>query len=307
MLAAAIPFPDISPELFSISLGSFTFALRWYALAYIAGILLGWALAVRTVKRAALWPGDTAAMTPAQIEGLMTWIILGIVLGGRLGYVLFYQPVYYLQHPAEILQLWHGGMSFHGGFLGVLVGGVVFCWRHKIPMAQAGDLMALCTPPGLLLGRVANFVNAELWGRPSDAPWAVVFPGDLAQACFGPEGIVQLGGQLLCARHPSQLYEAALEGLVLGLLLIWLVWRRGALKRPGQIMGAFVMGYGIARMIVEVFRQADPQFITADNPLGHVISLTPAIGLSMGQLLSLPMVLAGLAIVLIARTRTRAA
>ncbi len=303
MLAAAIPFPDISPELFSIPIGNFDFALRWYALAYIAGILLGWGLAGKTVKRPALWPRNTAPMTPVQIENLMTWIILGIVLGGRFGYVVLYQPAYYWQHPFEALQLWHGGMSFHGGFLGVAVAGLVYCWRNAIPMAQVGDLMAICTPPGLMLGRLANFVNGELWGRPSDAPWAVIFPGDLAQACLGPEGLVQVGETLMCARHPSQLYEAALEGLVLGLVLIWLTWRRGALKAPGQTMGVFLIGYAIARMIVELFRQADPQFITVDNPLGHVISLSPSIGLSMGQLLSLPMLLIGLAVVVVAGRR----
>jgi len=305
MLPAAIPFPDISPELFSIEIGNFAFALRWYALAYIAGILIGWRLAVAAVKRPALWPSGTPPMTPEQVEAFLTWLILGIVLGGRTGYVLFYQPAYYLDHPGEILMLWQGGMSFHGGFLGVGGAGLAFCWRHRIPVLRAGDLMALATPPGLLLGRLANFVNAELWGRPSDAPWAVIFPGSLAQDCPGPTGLVEVGNMLLCARHPSQLYEAALEGLILGAVLIWLAWRRGALQRPGRVMGVFFAGYGLARVIVELLRQADPQFITLDNPLGHVVSLTPAIGLSMGQLLSLPMLLLG--VVLIAAARQRAA
>jgi len=303
MLSAAIPFPDISPEIVSIPIGGMTFALRWYALAYIVGILMGWRLAVMTVKRAMLWPGGRAPMTPEQVEGLMTWIILGVVLGGRLGYVLFYQPAYYLQNPTEILLLWQGGMAFHGGFLGVVIGGALYCWRNDIPMLQAGDLMALCTAPGLLFGRLANFVNAELWGRASDAPWAVIFPGAAAQDCLGPEGLVAVGDLLLCARHPSQIYEAALEGLLLGALLIWLAYRRGALKLPGQIMGVFFAGYGLARIFIELFRQADPQFITLDNPLGYVISLSPTIGLSMGQVLSLPMLIAGVAMVLIARRR----
>lgn len=304
MLPAAIPFPDLSPELFSIEIGNFAFALRWYALAYIAGILIGWRLAVAAVKRPALWPSGTPPMTPQQVEAFLTWLILGIVLGGRLGYVLFYQPGYYLDHPGEILMLWQGGMAFHGGFLGVAVAGLAFCWRHKIPVLQAGDMMALATPPGLLLGRLANFINAELWGRPSDMPWAVIFPGSMAQDCPGPAGLVELGGMVLCARHPSQLYEAALEGLVLGAVLIWLAWRRGALQRPGRVMGVFFAGYGLARIIVELFREADPQFITPDNPLGHVISLSPAIGLSMGQLLSLPMVVLGAALLTAARRRT---
>jgi len=303
MLPAALPFPDISPELFTIEIGTFTFALRWYALAYIAGILIGWRLAVAAVKRPALWPGNTPPMTPEQVEAFLTWLILGIVLGGRLGYVLFYQPGYYLENPAEILALWQGGMAFHGGFLGVVVAGLLFCWRHNIPMARAGDLMALATPPGLLLGRLANFINAELWGRPSDAPWAVIFPGSMAQDCPGPAGLVEMGGQILCARHPSQLYEAVLEGLILGAVLIWLAWRRGALQAPGRIMGVFFAGYGLARIVVELFRQPDPQFITPDSPLGHVISLTPTIGLTMGQILSLPMLLLGLGLLLLVRRR----
>ena len=306
MLPAALPFPDISPEIFSIPIGGTVFALRWYALAYIAGILLGWRLAVMTVRRAVLWPGSQAPITPEQVEALMTWIILGVVLGGRLGYVLFYQPAYYLQNPAEILLLWQGGMSFHGGFLGVVIGGALFCWRHGIAMVQAGDLMALCTAPGLLFGRLANFINAELWGRASHAPWAVIFPGAAAQDCAGPEGLVAVGDLVLCARHPSQLYEAALEGLVLGGLLIWLAWRRGALKQPGLVMGVFFAGYGLARIMVELFRQADPQFISADNPLGHVISLSASVGLSMGQILSLPMLVVGVAFVIMARRRAAA-
>ena len=304
MLPSAIPFPDISPDIFSITLGGMEFALRWYALAYIVGILLGWRLALVTLRRPALWPKGTAPMTGEQLEGLMTWIILGIVAGGRLGYVLFYQPGYYLQNPGEILILWQGGMSFHGGFLGVVVGGALYCWRHGIPMLQAGDLMALCTAPGLLFGRLANFINAELWGRASDMPWAVIFPGGAAQDCLGPEGLVAIDGTLFCARHPSQLYEAALEGLLLGALLIWLAYRRGALARPGLTMGVFFAGYGIARILVELFRQADPQFITGDNRLGHVLSLSPGIGLSMGQVLSLPMLIVGVAFMVMARRRT---
>ena len=304
MLPAAIPFPDLTPEIFSIEIGGIAFALRWYALAYIAGILLGWRLALVTLRRPALWPRGTAPMTGPQLEAFMTWLILGIVLGGRIGYVLFYQPGYYLAHPGEILMLWQGGMAFHGGFLGVVLAGLLFCWRHRVPMLQAGDMMALATPPGLLFGRLANFVNAELWGRPSDLPWAVIFPGSMAQDCPGPVGLVDMGGLTLCARHPSQLYEAALEGLVLGGFLLWFAWRRGALRHPGWIMGAFLAGYGAARFLVELARQADPQFITPENPLGHVIALSPALGLSMGQLLSLPMILVGAAFMIAARRRS---
>jgi len=292
-----LPFPDIDPALFSIEIGGFTFALRWYALAYIAGILLGWRLAVLTVRRDALWPGNRAPMKPGQVEELITSVILGIILGGRLGFVLFYQPAYYLANPGEILAVWQGGMSFHGGMIGVTLGGLIFAWRNKVPLLSLGDLMALCTPPGLLLGRAANFINGELWGRPSDAPWAVVFPGDRAQDCPGIVGD--------CARHPSQLYEAGLEGLVLGVLLIFLVYRMGWLKRPGAITGMFLVGYGLSRSFIELFRQADAQFITAANPMGYVVQFGDA-GLSMGQLLSLPMVLLGLALILWPRRRTPA-
>ena len=302
-MQAAIPFPDISPELFSFAIGGFEFALRWYALAYIAALLIGWRMVVMAVKRPALWPADTPPMTPTHVENLLTWVIIGVILGGRLGFVLFYQPGYYLQNPGEILMIWQGGMAFHGGLLGVIVAGILFCRVHKLPMASVGDAMALAAPVGLFLGRIANFINAELWGRPTDLPWGVIFPGDLAQTCPGPEGLVERAWETLCARHPSQLYEAALEGLILGAVILWLVYRRGGFKIPGQIMGLFLAGYGLGRFIVEYFRQADPQFITPDNPLGHVLSLTPTLGLSMGQLLSLPMLVIGVAIIVIARRR----
>jgi phosphatidylglycerol:prolipoprotein diacylglycerol transferase len=296
-MQAVLQFPDISPELFSFELGSFSVALRWYALAYIAGLILGWRLIVALVRRPRLWPGDTAPMTPAQVEELLTAVILGVILGGRLGYVLFYRPGYYAEHPGEILRIWEGGMSFHGGFLGVVVACLIFARRHSVPRMQLADTMAVATPVALLLGRIANFVNAELWGRPADLPWAVVFPGAAAQDC-GP------AWPLPCARHPSQLYEAGLEGLVLGLVLMVLVMR-GGLKRPGLATGVFFAGYGLARAFVELFRQADGQYITPENPLGHVVRFTETLGLSMGQLLSLPMVAVGLALVVFALGRAR--
>jgi phosphatidylglycerol:prolipoprotein diacylglycerol transferase len=224
-------------------------------------------------------------MAPERADDLLTAIILGVILGGRLGFVLFYQPLYYLAHPLDILKVWEGGMSFHGGFLGVLAAGLWFARRHGVPAMQLSDAMALVAPIGLFFGRIANFVNAELWGRPTDLPWGVIFPGADAQDCPGV-----LPG--LCARHPSQLYEAGLEGLVLGLVL-WLLVRRDALKRPGLLTGVFLVGYGAARFAVEFVRQADAQFITPDNPLGHALQLG-GFGLSMGQILSLPMILAGL-------------
>ncbi|NOD35276.1 MULTISPECIES: prolipoprotein diacylglyceryl transferase [unclassified Ruegeria] len=292
-MQAVLNFPDLSPELFLISLFGMEFALRWYALAYIAGILIAWRLAVVALRRPALWPADTPPMKPDQLEDLVTWIILGVILGGRLGFVLFYQPAYYLSNPLEILKVWQGGMAFHGGLLGVILASYMFARRHQIPTLSLGDLVAYTVPPGLLLGRLANFVNAELWGRPSELPWAVIFPGFAAQDCPG----VVAG---MCARHPSQLYEAALEGVLLGALLLWLVYHRGAFKKPGMIMGLFLAGYGASRFIVEFFRQPDAQFVSPGNPLGlawHV----GGYGLTMGQILSLPMIAIGLWFALRAR------
>lgn len=282
---AMIPFPNISPEIFTLPLFGMEFSLRWYALAYIAGLLLAWWIVVRALKRANLWPGNTAPMQPKQVEDLLTFVIVGVILGGRLGYVLFYRPEHFLANPGEILMLWEGGMSFHGGFLGVIAAGVFYCWKHKIPMLQMGDSFALAVTPGLLFGRLSNFINAELWGRQTDLPWGVIFPGAAAQDC----------GDLLtlCARHPSQLYEAALEGLLLGAVLFWLAFRRGALKRPGLLMGVFIAGYGLARFAVEFVRQPDAQFVSEGNPLGLAFYVS-GWGLTMGQVLSLPMMLVGL-------------
>ena len=289
-----LPFPDIAPEVFSVDLFGTTFALRWYALAYIVGILIGWRIAVAAVKRPALWRNDTPVMKPGQVEDLLFWVILGVILGGRLGYVLFYQPAYYLANPAAVLQLWEGGMSFHGGALGVVLAGLFYTWRHRLPVLSTGDMVCLGLAPGLFLGRLANFINAELWGRPTDLPWGVAFPGEAAQYFPDVAGI--------CARHPSQLYEALLEGLILGAVLIWLAWKRGALKMPGLVGGTFLAGYGAARFAVEFLRQPDAQFVTPGNPLGlawHVGGW----GLTMGQILSLPMIALGLFLILRARAR----
>ncbi|MFJ1292130.1 prolipoprotein diacylglyceryl transferase [Paracoccus yeei] len=291
-----IPFPQISPEIFTIHLFGLSFSLRWYALAYLIGLIVGWRIIVGLMRRPALW-GGRAPMRPEQAEELLTWVVLGVVLGGRLGFVLFYEPGYYLANPGQILKLWQGGMSFHGGFLGVVVAAWIYCRRHGAPPLGLADALAVATPIGLGLGRVANFINAELWGRPTDLPWGVIFPGEAAQDCPGVSG--------LCARHPSQLYEAGLEGVVLAAVLFLLV-RRGALRRPGLVLGVFLAGYGLSRFVVEFFRQADAQFITAGNPLGHVIG-GPVWGLSMGQLLSLPMILIGLGFVLMARRRAAVA
>ena len=290
----AIPFPDISPVLVEIPLGFTTLPIRWYALAYIVGIYLGYILARSAVNRPALWKNDTPPLDAPRLEEFLTWLILGIILGGRLGYVAAYGTGNFLEDPMSVFRVWEGGMAFHGGFLGVALAGLIFCWRHKLPLAGMGDVLALGTPPGLLLGRIANFINAELWGRPTDLPWGVIFPGTAAQNCADVAG--------LCARHPSQLYEAALEGVLLGAVLIWLAFRRGWLKRPGMICGLFIAGYGISRFVVEFFRQADAQFMSLDNPMGYVMQIG-SFGITRGQQFSLPMILVGLAILLAARRR----
>lgn len=291
-MIAMLPFPDISPEIFSISLFGMTFALRWYALAYIIGILLGWRLAARAARTDALWRDNRPPMDARQIEDMLFWIILGVILGGRLGYVLFYQPGFYLSHPARILQLWEGGMAFHGGALGVIFAAWLYVRRHKISALSTGDLICLGLAPGLFLGRIANFINAELWGRPTELPWGVAFPTQAAQFCPEVAGI--------CARHPSQLYEALLEGALLGGVLVWMAWRRGALKAPGRICGTFLTGYGIARFAVEFVRQPDAQFVSDGNPLGLAMQLGQ-FGLTMGQILCLPMIAVGAFLIVRAR------
>jgi phosphatidylglycerol:prolipoprotein diacylglycerol transferase len=288
----ALPFPNIDPALFTLDLGFASFSLRWYALAYIGGLLIGWLLVARLARRRALWPEGRPPMEPAQTESLLTWMALGVILGGRLGYVLFYRPTYYLENPGEILAVWQGGMAFHGGALGVILALILWSRVNAAPQFSVADAVCVVTPIGLFLGRLANFVNGELWGRPSDAPWAMAFPraGDLP-------------------RHPSQLYEAVLEGALLFALLWWLATRRGWLKRPGAVSGAFLAGYGAARFFVEFFRQADAQYVAPGNPWGHVLRLgagPEAWGLTMGQLLSLPMIAAGLALIAWAFSRRTA-
>jgi phosphatidylglycerol:prolipoprotein diacylglycerol transferase len=264
----ALQFPAFDPVLVTIG----PFAIRWYALAYIAGILLGWLYARALIRAERLW-GGPAPLTAIDFDDFVLWVTLGIILGGRTGYVLFYNPAHFAAHPIEIVQLWKGGMSFHGGFTGCVLAVVLFARRRGISILSLGDITCAVGTIGLLLGRVANFINGELWGRPTDVPWAMVFPG---------------GGPL--ARHPSQLYEAALEGLVL-LVVLWLSMRAGALKRPGLVIGLFAVGYAIARTICELFREPDPQ-------LGFLWG-----GLTMGMLLSLPLMLAGLGFIATAMVR----
>lgn len=294
MITFAIDFPNIGPEIFSIPIGSFELALRWYALAYIIGILVGWGLMNRTVARGDLWR-DGPPISREQIDDFVTWAIIGVILGGRLGYVFFYEPARFLAAPGDIVKVWQGGMAFHGGLAGVVVAAILFARRNKVAVFSLADLLALATPTGLFLGRTANFINGELWGAATDKPWGVNFPGPAAQNCGQALGEV-------CARHPSQLYEALLEGLILGLVLLWLAYRRGALKRPGFLAGVFFIGYSLSRFLVEFVRQADDQFITLTNPNGYVVQFGAA-GLSMGQVLSIPMLVFGIYLMWQSRAR----
>ncbi len=279
-----MPFPDIDPEIFSFDLFGFNIALRWYALAYIAGLVLGWRYVVILVEKSSLWVN--APMNRKQVEDLLTWMVVGVIVGGRLGFVIFYNPGPYLANPIDILKVWEGGMSFHGGFIGVIIGVAGFAWRNKLPVLSIGDAVAAAAPIGLFFGRLANFIMPELWGRPTTVPWGVNFPVARAQEC-GPDIVP---GE--CLRHPSQLYEAGLEGLVLGLLIAWVIWRKDWLKAPGRVIGLFLLGYGASRWFVEYFRQPDIQFTSPDNPIGYIFTFAGT-GVTMGQLLSLPMILIG--------------
>src|SRR5919199_266294 len=267
----AIPFPAIDPVLIEIG----PLVVRWYALAYIAGILLGWFYAGRLLGNARLW-GGPAPLTRTDLDDFVLWATLGVVLGGRLGYVLFYNLDVYLDDPLEALRLWHGGMSFHGGLIGVGLAIVLFARLRRLPVLALADVAAAAAPIGLFFGRIANFINGELYGRITDVPWGVIFPNG------GPE-----------PRHPSQLYEALLEGLILFVVLRVFTHRILALRRPGLTFGVFLAGYAVARILAERFRMPDPQ-------LGFLFG-----GVTMGMLLSLPMLLLGLALVVYARRRAR--
>lgn len=286
-------FPDIAPELFSIEIMGQEFALRWYALSYLAGFLLAYLVMRALIGRTKVWPYGLEPMDREQLDGFLTYLILGVIVGGRLGYVLFYNADYYVQNPYEIIRVWDGGMSFHGGFLGVIVTVILYSRKNGILLWSSADLIALAAPPGILLGRIANFINAELWGRPTDAPWGVIFPGERAQNCPDIEG--------LCARHPSQLYEAGLEGIALFFILL-VAAALGSLKRPGFVAGLFFLGYGAARYFVEFYRVPDPQFFSPDNPYGFAYKIGE-FGVTMGQVLSLPMILVGLLLLLTRRRK----
>ena len=254
-MTGPIPFPDFDPNVFQIG----PIAIRWYALAYIVGLLAGWRYMVWLLRRA------PKTMTAEDVGEFFTWAILGTILGGRLGYVFFYMPGYFLSHPHEILFVWQGGMSFHGGLIGVIISMYLFSRRRRLSFWGVADLVGAAAPVGLLLGRIANFINGELYGRATDVPWAFVFPG---------------GG--VAGRHPSQLYEAALEGLVLFIILFVAVRFFGIRRYPGMATGIFLIGYGCARGFVELFREPDAQ-------IGFLYQ-----GITMGQLLSLPLIAIGI-------------
>ena len=273
-------FPEFDPVIFSIG----PVAIRWYALAYVAGILLGWRYAAMLARRESLWLPQKPPVSLPQIDDLVLWITLGVIGGGRLGYALFYKPAMFgqiftgdsLGERLELLQVWTGGMSFHGGLLGVTLAMVLFARAHKINLLSLSDLVAPAVPIGLFFGRIANFVNGELWGRPTEAPWGVIFCNPQIMATYGacPAGDMP--------RHPSQLYEAGLEGAALFLLLWLAVWKWMLLAKPGYVTGLFLLGYGLSRAALETLRE--PDYGMPDFPFG----------LTMGMMLSIPMILAGL-------------
>ena len=282
-----IPFPFNEEDkiIFTISLGSFEFSLYWYALAYVVGILAWWRIAAIALKNNNLWPGNTSPLKPVKLEDLVTYLVLGIIFGGRLGFIFFYQPLYYFQNPLEALFVWRGGMSFHGGLIGVALAGFLFFQRNSVSIRSGADLLALGSPVGLFLGRIANFIGDELWGRTTDVPWGfIVTSPEASTVC---EELISP-----CVRHPSQIYEAILEGLILFFLMIYLAFRKKVLRFPGFLAGVFFIGYGLARCFVELFRQPDAQFQSQNNPLGFFIQVGE-FGLTMGQILSIPMVIIG--------------
>ncbi len=257
----AIPYPAIDPVALRIG----PLAVKWYGLAYVAGLLLGRYYVKALLQQGRLWPSEKRPFTPDKVDDLLLFMTVGVLLGGRLGYVLFYQPQFFLTHPLEIVAVWNGGMSFHGALLASIVAVVLFARRVGADPWSVMDLAAAAAPMGLFFGRLANFINAELWGRASTVPWAMVFPD------AGP-----------LPRHPSQLYEALTEGLVLFAVLWWLTHRRQALRTPGVIGGAFLVGYGLARSFCEFFREPDA---------GHILTVGP---FTAGIFYSLPMVLVGI-------------
>lgn len=267
----AIPFPAIDPVAVAIPLPfvDIELGIRWYSLAYIAGLLLGWRYILWTTKL------QQRPLSKDEVGDFFVWCVIGVILGGRLGHVVFYETLYYLEDPIRIVKIWEGGMAFHGGLLGVAAAIILFARRRGIPMLALGDMVAAAAPIGIFFGRIANFINGELWGRPSDVPWAMAFPR------AGPE-----------PRHPSQLYEAAIEGLLLFLFLMWLCRATKALDTPGKICGTFLIFYGVGRFIVEFFRESEAKFIYFDL-------------VTHGQLLNMAMILPGLFLIWLATRNAR--
>jgi phosphatidylglycerol:prolipoprotein diacylglycerol transferase len=270
--------PLIFPQFDPVMLHLGPISIRWYAVAYIVSLILGWRLARRTMRL------SPAVATLQQTDDFLTWATLGVVLGGRIGYVLFYNLPVYASHPLDAFAVWQGGMSFHGGAIGVTIAILLFCRRNRIPILGFADRIAVSVPIGLGFGRIANFINGELWGRPAPAwlPWAMIFPNSTPV-----DGVI-------VPRHPSQIYQALMEGVILFALLFWLSRSESVRSRFGTLTGTFLCGYAVARFIGELFRQPDPQ-------LGYLW-----LGLTMGQYLSLPMFVAGASLIVWARRRIRA-
>lgn len=273
--AGAIRYTDLGLHPVALQLGPL--AIRWYSLAYLAGILVGWWYLLKLLKQ----PG--APMARRHADDLVFYATLGVIIGGRLGYVLFYRPEYYFADPVQIVRMWDGGMSFHGGVVGTTLGILYLARKHGLPWLRIHDYVACCVPFGLLFGRLANFVNAELWGAPTSVAWAVRFPelNEFGQQVLGPP------------RHPSQLYEAILEGLVLFAILAWMFWKTRARYEPGKLVGAFLFFYGLFRFLIEFVREPDAQ----------LTEFAQATGLQMGQWLSLPMILGGIYLIVTAPRR----
>jgi phosphatidylglycerol:prolipoprotein diacylglycerol transferase len=278
MTIFAIPFPDIDPV--ALSLGPVS--IKWYGLSYMTGLILGWLYVRRLLTERRLWKNDTPPFGVERVDDLLVYVALAVIVGGRLGYVVLYEPETYLANPLDVLKVWQGGMSFHGAILGSAVGIWLFARRYGVSAWSAMDLCAAANPIGLFFGRLANFINGELFGRVSDVPWAMVFP----DAKYLHPSVEP------ATRHPSQLYEALLEGVVLFLVLRFLTHHRDALKTPGIVIGVFLAGYAVARMTAEFFREPH---------LGHALNVGP---LTAGQLYSLPMLLLGLYFIWRARSGT---
>ncbi len=278
MSVLVLPFPNFDPVALQIG----PIAIKWYGLAYLAGLLLGWLYIRRLLTEPGLWADNRPPFTPAKVDDLLLYITIGVVVGGRLGFVLFYEPGYYFSNPQDIIAVWKGGMAFHGALLGCAIAIWIFARRNDINPWSTGDLCTASVPIGLFFGRIANFINGELFGRPTTMPWGMVFP----------EARLHYPQIEPTPRHPSQLYEAALEGLLLFIVLRILTHRYGALKRPGLVTGAFLIGYALARSLSEeFFRQ--PHF-------GHAFDIGP---LTPGIVYSIPMLIAGLILVYMARDR----